>query len=81
MKVRQLASNMTELAINSVGTILFSYETPVAALTPEGSIRTNKHWSATTSRHISKWIASRGLVKENFKEVDQEVLYSLVGGK
>lgn len=81
MKLKQLASNMTEVSINSVGTILFSYQTPVAALTPEGAIRTNKKWSVTTSKHIGKWINLHNRDKKEFTEVDQSVLDNLVSNK
>jgi hypothetical protein len=56
MDLRQVGANMTQLSINSVGTILFSYNTPVAAHTPEGTFKTSKNWSVTTSRHINKWL-------------------------
>jgi hypothetical protein len=54
MKLKQLASNMTELQIGSTH-ILFSYETPVAILHDEQFYRTSKKWSVTTSKHIGKW--------------------------
>ena len=56
IRVRQLKSNMTELKRDST-TILFSYETPVAAHIPgKGYYRTEKFWSVTTSRHINFWL-------------------------
>ena len=55
MNLRTIAPNMTELSINSVGTVLFSYNTPVAARTPDGIFKTEKFWSTTTSKHINKW--------------------------
>jgi len=58
--------------------ILFSYKTPVAALnlSPEwhdrfgnGMIRTSKKWSATTTRHINKYLGG------NYgAQVDQDIL-------
>ena len=55
MKIKQLASNMTELQSGDTR-ILFSYETPVAAyITGQGLYRTSKKWSRTTSKHINKW--------------------------
>ena len=57
MKLKPIASNMTELEIGGV-TVLFSYQTPVAAQTEDGFYcRTDKRWSVTTSRHINKWLA------------------------
>jgi hypothetical protein len=46
---------MTELEINGY-TVLFSYETPVAALTPHGYAKTSQWYSSTTTRHINKWL-------------------------
>ena len=43
---------------NADGTIVFfSYETPVAAFIPDkGFVRTSTKCSATTSRHINRWL-------------------------
>lgn len=58
MKLRPLASNMTELTLNDGTTVLFSYQTPVAAHVPgSGFYRTTGHYSKTTTRHINKWLA------------------------
>ena len=56
MKLKPLASNMTQLTLNTDIVVLFSYETPVAALTEEGYVRTSHKWSPTTTRHINKWL-------------------------
>ena len=57
MKLKQLGSNMTELATNSGAVILFSYSTPVAAMLPSGQyVKSNKWYSQTTTRHINKWL-------------------------
>ena len=59
MKIKQLASNMTELQSGDTR-ILFSYETPVAAyIVNQGLYRTSKKWSVTTSKHIGKWDMAR----------------------
>jgi hypothetical protein len=60
MKLRQIASNMTEVTTEK-GQILFSYETPVAALLADDDngdtvVKTSHKWSVTTSRHINKWL-------------------------
>jgi len=66
---------MTELVTGGC-TVLFSYETPVAAYTPtQGYVRTSKKWSVTTSRHINKWLD--GVTAE---ERPQEFLDSLIEG-
>lgn len=76
MKVRNIGSNMTELELGSK-TILFSYQTPVAAhIEGEGYVRTSKHWSVTTSRHINKWLASNRAQAP--RTVDQSELDNMV---
>lgn len=58
MKLNPIASNMTELTTTEGTVILFSYQTPVAALLPSGRyVKTAKKWSQTTSRHINKWLS------------------------
>lgn len=80
MNIKPIGSNQTEL-VNGNTKILFSYQTPVAAinLTPEfhaehGSscIKTSKKWSRTTSKHINAWLAGAKAA-----EVDQLVLDTL----
>jgi hypothetical protein len=44
-------------------TILVSYKTPVAALVVgKGYIRTDKHHSVTTERHIIGWLPIKAVV-------------------
>lgn len=82
MKLRNIGSNQTELDVNGT-TILFSYDTPVAAIGTfvidgekfTGTIRTRTKWSATTSKHITQWLNGR-----KAREVDQGVLDGLMGG-
>lgn len=81
MKLTPLASNMTEVEIGDK-TILFSYKTPVAYHEAGvGYAKTSKHWSPTTSRHISKWLALNGYDPkqgDGLREVDQSVLDHLL---
>ena len=80
MKLKQIASNMTELHLNNGIVVCFSYETPVAAygcrnclgLNIPQAIKTSTKYSKTTTKHIKKWNASQ------FHEVDQSVLDDLV---
>lgn len=75
MKLKPLASNMTELTLNDGTTILFSYQTPVAAHRPgEGFMVTDQHYSQTTTRHINKWLGGAPAVK-----VSQSVIERLSG--
>ena len=74
MKVRNVGSNMTELVIDGC-TVLFSYETPVAAYTPtQGYVKTSQWYSQTTTRHINKWLD--GVTAE---EMPQEYFDSITG--
>jgi hypothetical protein len=59
MKVKNVGSNMTEVSLNDGTLILFSYETPVAAEFDYKLYRTKTKWSATTTRHINKWLDGR----------------------
>ena len=57
MKLKPIASNQTELTTTEGAVILFSYETPVAALLPSGQYaRTSDWYSQTTTRHIKRWL-------------------------
>lgn len=59
MKLKPLASNMTQLTIGNAD-VLFSYQTPVAARIIEADgahyYKTSHKWSVTTSRHINKFL-------------------------
>jgi len=56
MKLKQIASNMTELDLG-FAQVFFSYETPVAARLTDGSlVRTETKYSVTTTKHINKWL-------------------------
>lgn len=55
MKLIPIKANMTELTLDNGDAVLFSYETPVAAITAEGAFKTSKKWSRTTSKHINAW--------------------------
>ena len=72
MNINVIGSNQTELHLDNGDIVFFSYNTPVAARTDSGIIKTSTKWSNTTSKHINKWGWSGG------KEVEQSVLDSLV---
>ena len=60
-------------------TVLFSYTTPVAAFMPGvGFIKTEKTFSRTTSKHITKWINKNGSPESTVTEVSQEMIEELV---
>ena len=74
MKLKTIASNMTELNFNGVS-IMFSYDTPVAGWDDQGSFRTSEHYSPTTSKHINKYL---GKDKDIARTVSQSYINSLV---
>jgi hypothetical protein len=69
MKLRQINSNCHEL-VTRKGTVLFSYETPVAVSfdlpigDKWGVYKTAGH-STTTTRHINEWTATQRTVLQN----------------
>lgn len=78
MIVQQIASNQTEVMLADGTEILVSYTTPVAARIPgRGWVRTSHKWSATTTKHINKWlINNRG--DANVPAVDQWEIDKLI---
>ena len=79
MNVKHLGPNKTEVG-TSKATVLFSYDTPVAAfILGRGYVRTDKFWSVTTSKHINQWlkdaIGHRDLTVET---ISQEELDNLI---
>jgi hypothetical protein len=71
LSIKPAGSNMTELHFSG-GVVLFSYQTPVAAVIGNNCYRTNKKWSVTTSRHLNKWCWS------SCEEKNQEFFDNLV---
>ena len=78
MKLRQIASNMTELAVDSAS-ILFSYETPVAGWDDDGAFETETKYSVTTSKHISKYFGGKERRQQVARKVPQSFIDSLAG--
>jgi len=76
MKLKPIASNMTELNINGIS-VLFSYSTPVAGWDDKGAFKTSKHYSATTTKHINKYLGG----KDIGRKVDQDYINSIVKDK
>tara|TARA_R100001443_G_scaffold45051_2_gene58059 strand:+ start:9396 stop:9623 length:228 start_codon:yes stop_codon:yes gene_type:complete len=74
MKLKPVASNMTELTFNNGITVLFSYKTPVAGYDNNGAFRTDRLYSTTTTRHINKYLGGKGIGRK----VTQNYIDSLV---
>ena len=77
MTVKNIGSNKTEVERNG-STFLVSYAEVVAALVPgRGWLYTSKKWSATTSKHITKWL---GVPRDRATAIDQSELETLFNG-
>lgn len=61
MKIKPYASNMTVLELNDGTEVLFSYQTPVACYTGSTFYKTERFYSATTTRHVNKWLSDAGV--------------------
>jgi hypothetical protein len=58
MRVKQVTVTSTQVSLADGTEVLFSYQTPVAALVPgKGWMRTEEFYSVTTSKHINRWLA------------------------
>ena len=61
MKLSQIGSNQTEITTARGNRVLYSYETPVAAWTEQGAVRTEEKFSVTTSKHINKYLGGKDI--------------------
>lgn len=81
MRIKPIASNMTELVLNDGTQVLFSYQTPVACYIYDKAhghhvfYKTSYKWSKTTSRHINKWLDGVQAI-----QADQGFFNDLVNG-
>ena len=76
MKVQNYGSNQTVIENNGCQ-VLYSYETPVAAIVRRGELRaykTDQFHSVTTSKHINKFLRTEVGSLEEIVLVPQEVL-------
>lgn len=78
MKLKPIANNLTELRFqNSNISVAFSYETPVAGWDDQGAFKTDTKFSATTSKHIKKYL---GAAFDNARVVEQSKIVALAKG-
>lgn len=78
MNFKRLSHNAAEITQGEVA-VLFSYETPVAAIVRNvGAFRTSKRWSITTQGHITKWL--RDAAAPDPFEVSQEIIGKIADG-
>ena len=78
MNLNPIASNMTELELRSGLRVLFSYRTPVACEIDGVFHRSRTKWSATTTRHINKWLESGPFVAVIGEAKPQEFFDNLI---
>ena len=71
--MKKIGSNTSEVVVKGTS-ILFSYSTPVAGWDENGAFRTDKKFSASTSKHINKYLGG----KEVGRVVEQEWIEGLV---
>lgn len=78
MKLNPVGPNQTEVELASGVTVFFSYKTPVAAHIPgRGYVRTDKHYSQTTTRHINQWLLSKQVTINEVETVPQSEIEPL----
>lgn len=72
MKLKSIAANQTEITLPNGTQVLYSYSTPVAAYDADRGkwLRTNQKWSATTTRHINKWLETIDAESVDQSEID-----------
>ncbi len=72
MKVTTPAANQTEITLDNGDIVFVSYETPVAAfISGRGMVQTFVKWSATTTKHISAFIARHAPNATQSKETQE----------
>lgn len=74
MQIKPIGSNKTELHRADGSVVLFSYQTPVAAMIAgRGYLRTEQKYSLTTSKHITQWLDGINAETVPQAELDQLV--------
>jgi hypothetical protein len=75
MKLQKISANETIITLENC-LVLFSYNTPVAAIvrsTGEG-YKTSKKWSKTTSKHINKFLYGQYPITEKPQEFFEKLI-------
>ena len=79
MTLNKIGNNETEVTFGDV-TVLFSYNTPVAAhVCPYGFFRTSKSWSRTTSRHVGAFLTRHNATPSGVQTRAQDAFDALMG--
>lgn len=70
MELKMIAPNQVVVTTDKAK-ILFSYDTPVCAYSYlDGFVKSDKFYSATTTRHINKWVDGRPIKTISQSEFD-----------
>jgi hypothetical protein len=70
MRTERIGQTAARVEHGDAGSILYSYSTPVAAFVPgRGYLRTDQHYSVTTSRHVNAWARGGAVVPQS--EIDR----------
>lgn len=83
--LKQIKKTQSYEAVIGNKTILYSYQTIVAVISPNGYFKTNRKWSVTTSKHINAWFNVKRLEKLeagkvfHIQEVNQDELEKMIG--
>ncbi len=82
--IQSVGANRTLVSFDDGREILVSYSTPVAGFFPgRGYLASSRKWSATTSKHVSQYLAD--LAGDKARRIDDAEFMSLVaplnGGK
>jgi len=81
MKLQRQGKTSATLVDIGENQVLYSYSTPVAAFVPGvGYLQTQQHYSVTTSRHINKWLGSKGLLYTGGITVPQSEIDRIANG-
>ena len=59
--------------------VLISYSTPVALYTQENGVSiTSKYYSVTTTKHIKKWLTSKGIDMKEANTTDPDSIHEFL---
>lgn len=73
LKLNVIGANQTLVHL-PLGSVLFSYETPVAAyVSGRGYVKTSRKFSNTTTKHVNSWLGGA-----KAEEVSQEEIEALI---
>lgn len=82
MKIQTLGPSARVVMFKDGLRVLVSYETPVAAIMPDGSrVQSEQFYSRTTSKHIGQFFKDDGSARVTRSTVSESVLRALLGDR